>query len=93
MERGLLQPPSDENTLKRIAKILGLKLNSSAYVELKDLASLSRGKIPSDILKDKRLLASLPVIFRNLRGEEKPTETELINLLNKIKENNESELD
>jgi transcriptional regulator with XRE-family HTH domain len=83
VERGVLQPPSDESTLKGIAKLLSIKLNSDEWAMLKDLAAFGRGEIPADIMKDDDLVACLPLVFRSLR--EKPTREQLTNLADLIR--------
>jgi transcriptional regulator with XRE-family HTH domain len=76
VERGLANPPKDQDVLARIAQLLDVKVGSDDWTRLTDLAALSRGRIPDDLLKDKELLASLPLVFRNLRREP-PTKDEL----------------
>ena len=76
VERGLANPPKDQEVLEQIARLLDVKLGSDEWTRLTDLAALSRGRIPDDLLKDKELLASLPLVFRNLRREP-PTKDEL----------------
>ena len=75
-ERGLLSPPRDEGMLKRIAKVLGIKLSSELWVEMKDKAHIDAGRIPPDLLSDSELVQSLPLLFRILR-DEKPTPEEV----------------
>ena len=84
VERGLLPPPQDEERLKTIAQVLGIKVNSTLWKELKDMANIDAGIIPQDILSDKKVLNSLPVFFRTVRSE-KPTPEELDKLIAIIK--------
>jgi len=84
IERGVLSPPQDEEKLKNIAKILGIKFGSEGWKQMKDLANIDAGIIPADILSDKQVLDSLPMFFRTIRSE-KPTPEELDKLINKIR--------
>jgi transcriptional regulator with XRE-family HTH domain len=84
VERGVLQPPSDEGTLRDIAKLLGIKQDGGDWNKLKDLAAFGRGEIPKDIMADEELVACLPLVFRTLRNE-KPTREQLYNLADLIR--------
>ena len=68
LERGLFPPPQREDLLERYALALGLKRGSEEWIELFDLAAISRGEIPADLLSDEQLLEKLPVLFRTLKG-------------------------
>ena len=83
-ERGLLSPPRDQAMLKRIAKVLGIKVSSEAWTEMKDKAHIDAGRIPQDLLSDSELVRSLPLFFRTLR-DEKPTPEELDRLLVRLR--------
>ena len=80
VERGLLNPPRREETLKKIAKILGIKTGSEAWKEMKDKAHIDAGRIPQDVLSDTKLVDSLPMFFRTFRNA-KPTPKELNQLI------------
>ncbi len=84
VERGLLSPPQEEEKLKNIAQVLGIKFSSKQWKEMKDLANIDAGIIPADILSDKQVLDSLPMFFRTIRSE-KPTPEELEKLINIIR--------
>ncbi len=84
VERAVLQPPCDGATLKKIAQILSIKLNSEEWTKLKDLAAFGRGEIPADIMNDKQLVSCLPLVFRSLR--EKPTREQLANIVDIIRQ-------
>lgn len=90
IERGVLQPPSDEQTLKAIAKLLLVKVNTDEWSQLKDLAVLGRGELPQDIMDDEELVGCLPLVFRTLR-KEKPTREQLVNLADLIRHSNSGE--
>jgi len=85
LERGLLPPPQSRGKLEQYAQALGLKKGTSAWYEFFDLAAASRGQIPQEILKDDKLVAKLPVLFRTLRGERVPEEklNELVEVIRK----------
>ena len=84
LERGALQPPTDEKKLEEWALQLGLVQGSSDWHTFFDLAFAERGRIPSDIMKDEELVKELPQFFRTLRGQ-KPTEEEMRNLAELIR--------
>ena len=84
IERGKMSPPNSEEKLKEYAQYLNIKFGSKEWQVFKDLAAISSGRIPED-LKDKELLARLPVFFRTLR-DKKFTEEDLKELIKKIKE-------
>jgi transcriptional regulator with XRE-family HTH domain len=84
VERGVLPPPQDEETLSQIADVLGIDIDSKEFIELKDMASIDSGIIPKDLLSDKEVLNSLPMFFRTVRSE-KPTAEELRKLIDKIR--------
>jgi len=84
IERGKMSPPNSEEKLKEYAQYLNIKFGSEEWQAFKDLAAVSSGRIPED-LKDKELLARLPVFFRALR-DKKFTEEDLKELIKKIKE-------
>lgn len=69
IERGILPPPQDSEKLEKWARILKLEKESSPWKEFFDLASVSRGEIPPDVLEDKELAEALPLIFRTMRGD------------------------
>jgi len=84
IERGLLYPPENEKTLSDWALQLGIKKSDSDWFEFMDLASLTRGKIPSDIINNEELMDKVPLFFRTIRGD-KPSKEELKELLKIIK--------
>jgi transcriptional regulator with XRE-family HTH domain len=84
IERGLLAPPQDEDKLKNIARVLGIKFGSDTWKEMKDLANIDAGIIPEDIRSDAEVLKALPMFFRTIRSD-KPTAEELDKLIDMIK--------
>jgi transcriptional regulator with XRE-family HTH domain len=90
VERGILQPPSDDETLNTMAKLLAIKKNSPDWAKLKDLAVLGRGEIPKDIMEDEELVACLPMVFRTLRRE-KPSKDQLLSLADLIRHSNKGD--
>jgi len=85
IERGKLSPPSDEKILALWAKKLGITKNSKEYLEFIDLATISQGIIPVDILSRENVVEYLPAFFRTLRNK-KPTKEEIDNLIKLIKD-------
>lgn len=84
VERGLLPPPQDDEKHRKIAETLDIEVDSNAWIEMKDLASVDAGMIPKDILSEESVLKSLPVFFRTLRSD-KPTAEELNELISMIR--------
>ena len=83
LERGLLPPPLDGNRLAEYAKCLGLKRGNGAWHTFFDLAAISKGRIPAELMEDEDLVAKLPLIFRALRGK-RFTNKQFDNLVKKI---------
>jgi len=71
-ERGLLLPPRDEETLRKIAEVLGIEEGSEAWIEMEDKAHIGAGRIPRDLISDARIAQALPIFFRTA-GAERPT--------------------
>jgi len=69
IERGLIPPPQTENTLKKMAKTLGLKKGKKKWSEFFDTAALSAGRLPKDVIEDEELLKNLPVLLRTVTGQ------------------------
>ncbi|MEW6586470.1 MAG: helix-turn-helix transcriptional regulator [Nitrospirota bacterium] len=84
LERGAMSAPQDTDILERYAKALGIKAVSDDWYTFFDLAATDRGLIPKDLLSDQEVVKMLPVFFRTLRGQ-KPTEAEMIRLVEKIR--------
>lgn len=84
IERGILSPPEDKEKLTAFAKILNIVEGSNDWVTFFDLAYISKGKIPSDIVSSKKNAQYLPLLFRTVRGKKVTQENlkELIKLLN-----------
>jgi len=84
IERGVLPPPQDNETLQKIAAALNIEENGEEWNKLVDFAAVSAGKIPEYIMEDGELLKQLPVFFRTVTGK-KPTRDELIKLAEILK--------
>lgn len=84
LERDLLPPPEDKDKLEGLAKALGIKEGSSEWINFFDIAYISKGKVPNDILEDKKSMKYLPLLFRTARGGRlsKKRLKELIELIN-----------
>jgi hypothetical protein len=84
IEREVLQPPRDEETLRTWAKQLCLKPGSDDWLKFFEFAAVDAGRIPDQILKDTELAAHLPAFFRTLSGQ-KPSREDMEKLLGIIK--------
>lgn len=84
IERGKLPPPSNEETLREWAELLGIE-RSEKIQEFVDQARAVQGAIPKDILEQEEVVEYLPAFFRTLRNE-KPTKEEIDRLVRIIKE-------
>jgi transcriptional regulator with XRE-family HTH domain len=84
IEREVIPPPQDEAKLMKIAKVLGITLESDQYSTLGDLAAIDSGIIPRDLLNDEETLKSLPIFFRTIRNK-RPTEEQLQDLIESMR--------
>ena len=84
MERGLLPPPADEARLAEYARALGIEPETPHWRDFFDRASLARGEVPPDLLRDEEVAAKLPLLFRTLRGEPLPPD-KLDDLVDKVR--------
>ena len=84
IERNLIPPPEDKDKLVAMANALGIKKDSSVWVNFFDLGYLARGKVPADILAKPQAPQYLPLLFRTARGKKlsKKKLQELIRLIN-----------
>ena len=87
IEREVLPPPRDEDTLRTWAKQLGLKQGSDDWLKFFDYAAVDSGRIPDYIIKDEKLVAQLPVFFRTISGR-KPSRKDLEKLVELIRSAN-----
>jgi len=69
LERGILPPPQSKEKRLQYALALGITEGSDDWLEFCDLATISAGKIPNDIVADKELFNAVPVLFRSIRKE------------------------
>ena len=88
IEREVLVPPRDEETLRAWAKQLGLRQGSEDWLRFFDYAAVDAGRIPDYVLNDEKLVAQLPVFFRTLSGQ-KPAPEDLKKLVELIKSVNQ----
>jgi len=82
IERGRMSPPSNEKTLRKWAKTLGLSKENDIH-EFIDKANLAQGIVPQDILSQDNAVDFLPAFFRTLRNK-KPTKKEIDRLIKLI---------
>jgi transcriptional regulator with XRE-family HTH domain len=69
MERGLMNPPKNDEELKDMAYSLRIKENSSEWEQFFILASVSAGRIPTKIMSDEDVLNQLPIFLRTVTGK------------------------
>jgi len=69
LERGLMQPPQGSDKLEEYARYLQIKKGSDDWYRFFDSARIEVGRIPDELLKDDAIVASLPILFRTLRGQ------------------------
>lgn len=84
LERGLMPPPQGSDKLEEYAHYLQMKKGSDDWYRFFDLARIEVGRIPDELLKDKAVVTSLPILFRTLRGQ-KISEKKLEKLVELIK--------
>lgn len=84
IETNILPPPQDKDKLSALAKALGISEESSNWIDFFDLAYIAKGELPEDILKDKKSIKYLPLLFRTARGQRlsKKKLQELVELIN-----------
>jgi transcriptional regulator with XRE-family HTH domain len=84
LERGLMQPPQGSDKLEEYARFLEIKKGSDDWYKFFDLARIEAGRIPDELLKNESVAASLPILFRTLRGK-KISEKKLDELVEMIR--------
>jgi len=84
LERGLMQPPQGSDKLEEYAKYLHIKKGTDDWYKFFDLAAVEGGRIPEELLNDAKIAASLPILFRTLRGK-KISEKKLDELVEMIR--------
>lgn len=84
MERGIIPPPFNEK-LEQYTEFLQIEKNSTEWLELFDLASIAKGRIPDHIMKDEEIAACLPLLFRKANTGEHYTKEELLRIANAVK--------
>lgn len=84
LERGLMPPPQGSDKLEEYAFYLHIKKGSDDWYTFFDLARIDAGRIPESLLNNESVAASLPILFRTLRGQ-KISEKKLERLVELIK--------
>jgi|TARA_B100000315_G_scaffold23163_1_gene20025 transcriptional regulator with XRE-family HTH domain len=84
LERGLLPPPQSREKLEEYAKLLKIKKGSDEWYTFFDLAAAETGRIPDDLMEEKKIEDKLPIFFRTLRGQKVPNE-KLDELIKKLR--------
>ncbi len=84
LERGLLPPPQSREKLEEYAKLLKIAKGSDEWYTFFDLAAAETGRIPDDLMEEKKIEDKLPIFFRTLRGQKVPNE-KLEELIKKLR--------
>lgn len=74
LERGLLKPPQDKQSLRKLALSLDIKENSDEWDEFMDAAFIANNTIPDYVPDNQEVLEMLPVFFRTTSGKKVPKE-------------------
>jgi transcriptional regulator with XRE-family HTH domain len=69
LERGRMPPPQRSDKLEEYARFLHIKKSTDDWYTFFDLAAVESGRIPEELLNDAKIAASLPILFRTLRGK------------------------
>ncbi len=70
LERGLLAPPRDSETLDKWALLLGLERDTEEWQEFMDAADLERGQVPHDLLASPDLRDRIMSFLKAIRAEQ-----------------------
>lgn len=84
VERKLLPPPTDKDTLLKVAEVIGIEPDTSEWNKLEDYANIDAGQIPKYIVSDDRLVQFLPAFFRSIGGN-RPMSEEIQELLEQLR--------
>ncbi len=84
LERGLMPPPQGSGKLEEYAAYLHIKKGTDDWYTFFDLAHIESGRIPEEFLSNAKVAASLPILFRTLRGK-KISEKKLDELVEMIR--------
>lgn len=84
LERGLMPPPQGSDKLEEYGRYLQIKKGSDDWYTFFDIARIEAGRIPEALLNNESVAASLPILFRTLRGQ-KISEKKLGKLVELIK--------
>ena len=69
LERGLMPPPQGSDKLEEYASYLHIKKGTDDWYKFFDLAHISSGRIPEELLNNAKVVTSLPILFRTLSGK------------------------
>ena len=86
VERSILPPPKEEESIRKIADQLKIEHGSQEWLDLVDAAYIEKGKIPPYVMDDSEAVAKLPLFFRTVSGN-KPSDEELDQLAVFLKQN------
>ena len=69
LERGLRAPPQGSDKLEEYVSYLHIKKGTDDWHKFFDLAHISSGRIPEELLNNAKVVTSLPILFRTLSGK------------------------
>ena len=85
IERGLLPPRKTHEGLKPYAVALQLEEGTEEWNAFFELAEISAGRIPQQIMDNEELVSKLPLVFRTIQGQ-KLTDEQLRKLAEDIRD-------
>jgi transcriptional regulator with XRE-family HTH domain len=85
IERGRLPVLDNREKLEQIAELVGIERGTRDWQEFFNLAYIAQHRIPEEFYSDEEVLAALPIFFRTISGENKPTPEELDKLIELMK--------
>ena len=68
LERGRISPPKSQRALLPYAQALGIEEGSDEWQAFHELAQISAGIIPDEVMDNEYLVSLLPLVFRTIRA-------------------------
>lgn len=82
IERGIIPPPKDADTLERITQVL--ELNEDEKQKYYDAVAAARAEIPADLASDEKIVSQLPAFFRAIRERNSEELKQLVEAVREI---------
>ena len=70
IERGLINPPQNKSKRLQYAAALGIEENTDDWFDYCYFANISAGRVPINLVTDKKLLAEVPIFFETMNGDD-----------------------